>query len=186
MRSSIILAIAATFTSCLAAMTSQVWRPIGDIAAIDTDKYAIVGSIRGHYNYTHETIYTVEFYGNVSSPSIELVATFPDATMLNELASLPAYPQIILARDSRLGAVYPTPLGINGIKILGRIPITEVGYKAGNADVVTYSNSPNKYDWGHFIIDPAGNIFAAQTPNAFVQIFPDETYMTLAGGGNSI
>ncbi|KAK6070448.1 hypothetical protein SCUP234_10128 [Seiridium cupressi] len=137
MRSSIILAIAATFTSCLAAMTSQVWN-FTDIIIIENSALPPNGRL--------------------------LLTAFVNASL----------------------CTLATPSGINGIKILGRIPITEVGYKAGNADFVTYSNSPNKYDWGHFVIDPAGNIFAAQTPNASVQIFPDETYTTLAGGSNSI
>ncbi|ETS81494.1 hypothetical protein PFICI_06496 [Pestalotiopsis fici W106-1] len=196
---------------------------IGGIAAIGTDKYAIVGGIRGNYSYTNETIYTVDFGGNSSSPVIEVVASVPDAIMLNGLASLPAYPHIILATDSRQGAVfridtdagtselafeddlftYPanatTPLGINGIKvsdgyayftntgqyIFGRIPITDDGYQAGDAEVVTYSDRASGYDWDDFVFDQSGNIFAAQTPNAAGQIFLDGTYATLAGGGNS-
>ncbi|KAF7541332.1 hypothetical protein G7054_g721 [Neopestalotiopsis clavispora] len=125
---------------------------IGGIAAIGTDKYAIVGGIRGNYSYTNETIYTVDFGANCSSPVIEVVATVPDAIMLNGLASLPAYPHVILATDSRKGAVFridtiagtselafeddlfnfpanaTTPLGINGIKVLdGYVYFTNTG-----------------------------------------------------------
>lgn len=116
---------------------------IGGIATIGVDKYAIVGGIRGNYSYINETIYTVDFSGNVSTPVVETVAEVPDAIMLNGLASLPSYPHVILASDSRLGAVFridtqtgaseiafedalftapanaTTPLGINGLKVYG-------------------------------------------------------------------
>jgi hypothetical protein len=114
---------------------------IGGIAAISANKYAIIGGIRGNYSYTNETVYTVDFSENGPSPVIEVVATVPDAVMLNGLASLPAYPHIVLASDSQRGAVFridtkagtselafeddlfavpanaTTPLGINGIKV---------------------------------------------------------------------
>lgn len=195
---------------------------IGGIAGIGADKYVIVGGIRGNYNYTNETIYTVDFSGNVSTPAIDIVAKVPDAIMLNGLASLPAYPHIILATDSRLGAVFridtetgaseialeddlfavpanaTTPLGINGIKvfdgyvyftntgqyIFGRIPITEDGYQAGSAEVVTYADSG--YDWDDIVFDYEGNVYGAQTPNAAGQIFLNGTFATLAGGGDDI
>lgn len=196
---------------------------IGGIAEISDDKYAIVGGIRGNYSYTNETIYNVDFSGNSSSPVVQIVATVPDAVMLNGLASIPASPHIILASDSRVGAIFridtdagtselafeddlfvapanaTTPLGINGIKvsggyayftntgqyIFGRVPITDDGYKAGDAEVVTYADASTGYDWDDFIFDAAGNIFAAQTPNAAGQIFLNGTYASLAGGGNS-
>ncbi|KAH6639975.1 hypothetical protein BKA67DRAFT_528584 [Truncatella angustata] len=194
---------------------------IGGIAAIGADKYAIVGGIRGNYSYTNETIYTVDFSGNLSTPTVKIVATVPGATMLNGLASLPSFPHIVLATDSRQGNLWRidtdvgtaeiafaddlfavpagavTPLGVNGIKIaggyvyftntgqyiFGRVPITEDGSKAGDAEVI--ANATNGYDWDDFAIDTAGNFYTAQTPNAAGQVSLDGTYGTLAGGENS-
>jgi hypothetical protein len=111
------------------------------ITAIDHDKFAIVGGIRGSYSYTNETLYTVDFTRNSVNPVIRTVARVPNAVMLNGMASLPTEPHIVLIADSRLGCLFrvdttsgiskiafkddalsaPTnasiPIGINGLKI---------------------------------------------------------------------
>ncbi|KAE8133819.1 hypothetical protein BDV38DRAFT_295878 [Aspergillus pseudotamarii] len=113
------------------------------IAAIDTNKFAIIGGVRGNYSYTNETIYTVDFGTNPTNPTIEVVSRIPDAIMLNGLAALPAYPHVVMAGDARLGAVFrvdtdtgiaeiafkdplltapsnaSTPIGVNGLKMAG-------------------------------------------------------------------
>ncbi|KAE8167873.1 hypothetical protein BDV40DRAFT_294993 [Aspergillus tamarii] len=113
------------------------------IAAIDTDKFAVIGGVRGNYSYTNETIYTVDFGTNPTNPTIEVVSQIPNAIMLNGLAALPAHPQVVMAGDARLGAVFrvdtdtgtaeiafkdalltassnaSTPIGVNGLKIAG-------------------------------------------------------------------
>ncbi|KAE8310441.1 hypothetical protein BDV41DRAFT_566511 [Aspergillus transmontanensis] len=113
------------------------------IAAIDTDKFAVIGGIRGNYSYTNETIYTVDFNANPTNPTIEVVSRIPNAIMLNGMAALPAHPHVVLAGDARLGAVFrvdtdtgtaeiafkdplltapsnaSTPIGVNGLKIAG-------------------------------------------------------------------
>ncbi|KAF9871832.1 hypothetical protein CkaCkLH20_10766 [Colletotrichum karsti] len=117
---------------------------IGGIAAIDADKFAILGGVRGsNYSYTDETVYTIDFSSGSSTtpPIVNVVAKIPDAVMLNGLASLPSKPHIVLATDSRLGSIFridtqtgdweiaitdnlfaapdnaTIPIGINGIKI---------------------------------------------------------------------
>lgn len=111
------------------------------ITAIDHDKFAVVGGIRGSYSYTNETIYSVDFTGNAANPIIRTVARIPNAVMLNGMASLPTQPHIVLIADSRLGSLFRVdtrtgiskiafkdyalaapanasiPIGINGLKI---------------------------------------------------------------------
>ncbi|KAE8373857.1 hypothetical protein BDV26DRAFT_300729 [Aspergillus bertholletiae] len=113
------------------------------IVAIDTDKFAVIGGIRGNYSYTEETIYTVDFGVNPITPTIEVASRIPHAIMLNGMAALPAHPHVVLAGDARLGAVFhvdtdtgtaeiaftdplltavanvSTPIGVNGLKIAG-------------------------------------------------------------------
>ncbi|KAJ5134158.1 hypothetical protein N7448_000819 [Penicillium atrosanguineum] len=112
------------------------------IAAIANDKFAIVGGVRGHYHYTNETVYTVDFSMDAVNPSVHAVARLPNASMLNGLSSMPKQPHIILIGDSRLGAIFrvdtttgisrlafkhdllaaPTnaslPIGVNGLKVV--------------------------------------------------------------------
>ncbi|KAJ5461716.1 uncharacterized protein N7458_003268 [Penicillium daleae] len=111
------------------------------ITAIDHDKFAIVGGIRGSYSYTNETIYTVDFTRDTVKPIIHTVARIPNAAMLNGMASLPTQPHIVLIADSRLGCLFridtktgiskiafkddslaapanaSIPIGINGLKV---------------------------------------------------------------------
>ncbi|KAB8264279.1 hypothetical protein BDV32DRAFT_145529 [Aspergillus pseudonomiae] len=113
------------------------------IAAIDTDKFAVIDGIRGNYSYTNETIYTVDFSANPINPTIQVVSQLPNAIMLNGMAALPVHPHVVLAGDARLGAVFrvntdtgaaeiaftdpwltapsnaSTPIGVNGLKIAG-------------------------------------------------------------------
>ena len=113
------------------------------ITAIDTDKFAIVGGVRGSYHYDNETLYTVDFSKNAADPAVNIVAHIPDADMLNGMASLPLQPHIVLIADSRLGSLFRVdtltgvsenvftnvalaaltnasiPIGINGLKIIG-------------------------------------------------------------------
>ncbi|KAE8324361.1 hypothetical protein BDV39DRAFT_207849 [Aspergillus sergii] len=113
------------------------------IAAIDIDKFAVIGGIRGNYSYTNETIYTVDFSADPTNPTIKVVSRIPNAIMLNGMAALPAHPHVVLAGDARLGAVFridtdtgnaeiaftdplltapsnaSTPIGVNGLKIAG-------------------------------------------------------------------
>ncbi|KAE8363177.1 hypothetical protein BDV27DRAFT_165660 [Aspergillus caelatus] len=113
------------------------------IAAIDADKFAVIGGVQGNYSYTNETIYTVDFGANPTNPTIEVVSRIPNAIMLNGLAALPAHPHVVMAGDARLGAVFrvdtdtgtaevafkdplltapsnaSTPIGVNGLKIAG-------------------------------------------------------------------
>ncbi|KAH8664710.1 hypothetical protein BX600DRAFT_464894 [Xylariales sp. PMI_506] len=142
------------------------------IATIGYDKYAIVGGIRGNYNYTNETIFTVDYSGNLSTPIIEIAATAPNATMLNGMTSLSEdAPHILLAGDSRQGALYridldagtpaelvfqdeqltapenaSVPLGINGLK-------TRDGY-------VYFTNS-ERYTFGRIPVNADGTEFGA-------------------------
>ncbi|KAJ5775664.1 uncharacterized protein N7511_000675 [Penicillium nucicola] len=113
------------------------------ITAIDTDKYAIVGGIRGSYHYDNETLYTVDFSDDRALPAVDIVAHIPNAEMLNGMASLPANRHIVLIADSRLGSLFRVdtrtgvsgivlthpalaapsnaslPIGINGLKVVG-------------------------------------------------------------------
>ncbi|KAK7712474.1 hypothetical protein SLS64_004858 [Diaporthe eres] len=110
------------------------------IASVGNDKFALIGGVRGSYMYTNETVYTCDFSAG-SEPAIEVVATLPDAVMLNGMASLPQNPAVVLIADSRVGAVWrvnttdgdvaiayqgdlllppenaTVPIGINGLKI---------------------------------------------------------------------
>lgn len=110
------------------------------IASVGNDKFAVIGGVRGSYAYTNETVYTCDFSAG-SEPAIEVVATLPDAVMLNGMDSLPENPDIVLIADSRVGAVWrvnttdgnvamayqgdlllppenaTVPIGINGLKV---------------------------------------------------------------------
>jgi len=114
------------------------------IASIGADKYAIIGGVRGSYMYANETIYILDFSQNSTVPSISVAATLPDAVMLNGMAALPSSPTVVLACDSRLGAIWridtttgnvtqpvlstllqspenaTIPIGVNGLKVLGK------------------------------------------------------------------
>ena len=111
------------------------------IATIGTDKFAVIGGIRGSYEYANETVYTVEFVTGAANTTVGIAATLPDAVMLNGVDSLPAYPNVILAADSRVGCIWrvdtdtgavekiieddafnatetaTVPIGINGLKV---------------------------------------------------------------------
>ncbi|KAJ5317500.1 hypothetical protein PENANT_c036G02427 [Penicillium antarcticum] len=113
------------------------------ITAIDTDKFVIVGGVRGSYHYDNETLYTIDFSDDAARPVVDIVAYIPDAEMLNGMASLPTRPYIVLVADSRLGSLFRVdtitglsevvfansalaapsnasmPIGINGLKIVG-------------------------------------------------------------------
>ncbi|KAK2603173.1 hypothetical protein N8I77_009651 [Diaporthe amygdali] len=110
------------------------------MATVGKDKFAVIGGVRGSYMYTNETVYTCDFSAG-SEPAIEVVATLPDAVMLNGMDSLPRNPAVVLIADSRVGAVWrvnttdgnvtiayqgdlllppenaTVPIGINGLKI---------------------------------------------------------------------
>lgn len=112
------------------------------ITAIDTDVFAVVGGVRGHYQYSNETLYTVDFSRDLAEPTIRTVTRIPDAVMLNGMASLPEQPHIVLIGDSRLGCIFRAdtgtrtsqvvfkhealaapanvsiPIGINGLKVV--------------------------------------------------------------------
>ncbi|KZV61920.1 hypothetical protein PENSPDRAFT_592171 [Peniophora sp. CONT] len=111
------------------------------IAAIGTDKYAVIGGVRGSFEYDNETVYTVEFTRGSANVTVGIAATLPDAVMLNGVDSLPSFPNVILAADSRVASIWrvdadtgavaniltsdafnatenaTVPIGINGLKI---------------------------------------------------------------------
>ncbi|KAL1851665.1 hypothetical protein Daus18300_012474 [Diaporthe australafricana] len=110
------------------------------IISVGNDKFAVIGGIRGSYMYTNETVYTCDFSVG-PEPAIEVVATLPDAVMLNGMDSLPQNPAVVLIADSRVGAVWrvnttdgdvdiayqdelllppdnaTVPIGINGLRV---------------------------------------------------------------------
>lgn len=112
------------------------------IARVGSDKFAVVGGVRGSYMYTNETVYTCDF-GLGPEPAIEVAATLPGAVMLNGMDSLPQNPAVVLIADSRAGAVWrvntadgdvavayqddlllppdnaTVPIGINGLRVSG-------------------------------------------------------------------
>ncbi|KAI0433065.1 hypothetical protein F5Y09DRAFT_108972 [Xylaria sp. FL1042] len=118
------------------------------VTQIVPGKFAVLGGVAKNvtYGYYNETVYTVDFNNNAAdnTPTVEVVASLPDALLLNGVAALPAAPHVILITDSiayciwrvdtTTGAVdkvlsdEPTlsvpanatfPLGANGLKIHG-------------------------------------------------------------------
>lgn len=115
------------------------------IVEVADDKFAVTGGIRGTYNYTEETIFTVDFSvateADPNATVISTVAHLPDAIMLNGMAALPSNPSILVVADSRVGCLWrvdietgsvqqaitssymlptenaTTPIGIDGLKI---------------------------------------------------------------------
>lgn len=115
------------------------------IVEVADDKFAVTGGIRGTYNYTEETIFTVDFSvateADPNATVISTVAKLPDAIMLNGMAALPSNPSILVVADSRVGCLWrvdietgsvqkaisssymlptenaTTPIGIDGLKI---------------------------------------------------------------------
>lgn len=87
------------------------WLPGGvtaltGIAEVGDDVFAVAGGIRGSFNYTEETIFTVDFSGateqNPNATVISTVAKLPNAVMLNGIAALPSNPHVLVIADSRL------------------------------------------------------------------------------------
>lgn len=80
------------------------------IVEVGEDIFAVIGGVRGSYNYTQETIFTVDFSGatdaNPNATVVSTVATLPDAVMLNGMAALPSNPHILVIADSRLGCLW--------------------------------------------------------------------------------
>lgn len=77
------------------------------IAEVGDDVFAVVGGVRGSYNYTDETIFTVDFTGEGPNTTVvKTVATLPDAVMLNGMAALPSNPHVLVVADSRLGCLW--------------------------------------------------------------------------------
>lgn len=115
------------------------------IVEVADDKFAVTGGIRGTYNYTEETIFTVDFSvateADPNATVVSTVAKLPDAVMLNGMAALPSNPSILVVADSRVGCLWrvdvetgsvqkaisspymlptenaTTPIGIDGLKI---------------------------------------------------------------------
>lgn len=109
-------------------------------AQIGTDKYAVAGGVSGGYHFYDETIYTVDFSGNLSA-TIGIAATLPEARLLNGAASLPDNEEIVLLADSRAACIWrvnttsgcydkaiegdflaapanaSVPIGVNGLKV---------------------------------------------------------------------
>ncbi|PSR81789.1 hypothetical protein BD289DRAFT_484234 [Coniella lustricola] len=118
---------------------------LNGLSKVGDDKYAVTGGVRGSFHYTNETVFTIDFSessaANPNVTALEVVATLPDAIMLNGLANLPSNPHILLAADSRVatiwrididtGSVAPAinstlfsadanataPIGIDGLKV---------------------------------------------------------------------
>lgn len=112
------------------------------LAPIGYDKFAVIGGVRGTYNYTNETIFSVDFSSS-NGTTIETAVTLPDAIMLNGMASLPSNPRVLLIADSRVGCLWradldtstvtkaveddtmlapanaTVPIGVDGLKITG-------------------------------------------------------------------
>ncbi|KAG6353440.1 hypothetical protein INS49_005621 [Diaporthe citri] len=98
------------------------------VTSVGNDKFAVIGGVRGSYIAGSE-------------PALEVVATLPDAVMLNGMDSLPQNPAVVLIADSRVGTVWrvnttdgdvaiayqgdlllppenaTVPIGINGLKV---------------------------------------------------------------------
>lgn len=115
------------------------------IAEVGDDVFAVTGGVRGSFNYTDETIFTVDFSSataaDPNSTVVSTVATLPDAVMLNGMAALPDSPHVLVLADSRVGCLWrvdidtgavvqaissplmqPTanaskPIGVDGLKI---------------------------------------------------------------------
>lgn len=114
------------------------------IAEVGDDVFAVIGGVRGSFNYTQETIFTVDFSGataeNPNATVVSTVATLPDAVMLNGMVALPTDPHVLVIADSRVGCLWrvdidtgavakaiesplmlpttntTTPIGIDGLK----------------------------------------------------------------------
>ncbi|PLB46501.1 NHL repeat-containing protein [Aspergillus steynii IBT 23096] len=112
---------------------------ISGIASIGTDKFAVVGGVRGNYQYDNETLYSIDLAD--SSKPINVVAHLPEAVILNGMAALPTAPHVVLISDSRVGGIFRVdtdtgavdiawkdelltapsdaamPIGVNGLKV---------------------------------------------------------------------
>ncbi|KAF7591063.1 hypothetical protein BBP40_002023 [Aspergillus hancockii] len=177
------------------------------IAAIDNDKFAVIGGVRGNYSYTNETIYTIDFSINHTDPTIQIVSTIPNAIMLNCMAALPAHQHIVLAGDARLGAVFridthrgiseivftdqllaaivneSTPIGVDG-EIFARVPIDDFGRKIGQVEVIAELGNANLYNWDDFLVmEDAGVAYLAQPDSAIARVSLDGEQRTIVGGG---
>lgn len=80
------------------------------IAEVGDDVFAVIGGKRGSYNYTEETIFTVDFSGatdeNPNATVVTTVAELPEAVMLNGMVALPSNPHVLVIADSRVGCLW--------------------------------------------------------------------------------
>lgn len=80
------------------------------IAEVADDVFAVIGGVRGSFNYTDETIFTVDFSGataeDPNATVVSTVARLPDAVMLNGMAALPTNPRVLVVADSRVGCLW--------------------------------------------------------------------------------
>lgn len=118
-------------------------------AKIGDDKYAVIGGIRGTYQYENETIYTIDLAANGTTG---VAALLPDSIMLNGAASLPENESILLLADARVACIWrvdtstgsaekilegeflaapanaTVPIGVNGLKVrAGYVYFTNTG-----------------------------------------------------------
>ncbi|RAQ51515.1 hypothetical protein AFGD_009159 [Aspergillus flavus] len=164
------------------------------IAAIDTDKFAVIGGIRGNYSYTNETIYTVDFNANLTNPTVEVVSQIPNAIMLNGNAGI-AFKDPLLTAPTNAS----TPIGVNGLKIAGdymyftntareifaRVPIDGFGQKTGDIEVIAALNDAESYNWDDFVVLEDLNVaYLAQPDNAIAQVSLDGEQKIIVGGGD--
>lgn len=77
-------------------------------ARVGADKYAVAGGVRGSYQYTNETIYTIDFSADAKG-TVAIAAKVPDAVLLNGLAALSGADAILIT-DSRLACLWRVDL----------------------------------------------------------------------------
>ncbi|OJJ30786.1 hypothetical protein ASPWEDRAFT_627621 [Aspergillus wentii DTO 134E9] len=132
---------------------------ISGIAAIGANTFAVVGGIRGHYHYTNETVFTVDFDNekDETKPTIKAVTQVPEAVMFNGLASLPTRPDVVFVADSRRGCLFQVDTKTGNSKIAFQHPAL---FAPANASIPIGINGLKIANGNVFFTNSARNIFA--------------------------
>lgn len=143
------------------------------LAKVGDDVFAVAGGIRGSYNYTDETIFTVNFTGaGPNTTVVTKVATLPDAVMLNGMAALPSNPHILVVADSRLGCLWRVDIDTGAVaKAISNpllnatagatVPIGVDGLKISPDGAYAYVTNVNRLFFGRIPIADNGTALVA-------------------------
>ncbi|KAK3045749.1 hypothetical protein LTR09_012707 [Extremus antarcticus] len=162
-------------------------QPQTDLFAIVVGNYSGFAGVKGSFS-----IWTLDLRGGLPGKA-QKVTSIPEAEALNGASIVTGNPSLILVADSALGAIFrvniitgqyveieqnslltPTgsiPLGINGVRLFGKIPFNTQGTAMGNPTVITHALS-SSLTYDDFALDSSGNAYVTNHPQELTRITP--------------